>query len=463
MTALPHIVKCCLDKIRRGALYAFQPLDLFLKKARESDPETQPISHVSRIYWNDLDKHTLKHLVHETETKASGRVQVVSLVDFRSSIGELWEKYQERIVMITDSTISRMIGKGNTFIAQDDDTWILLFPELSEDQAQDLTDSIASAIGDKLMGAKFTPHEAPFPSTAKLNFSRAIKSDGSVNVDALRDEISKVRAAQESSSTGKQVEPPNKPESSDQAKGTKTIKRRTNFARLNTLLIPSWSADTECVDSFFFRAYTESGLNIFQFREDLQVNYDVIDLFGRAATAFQDLLKTRLKAKFTIPLPFSVLRGPSLEHFHKLIASFPQRQRLLQLRLEVTNIPETAGAADLVGIRERFRPFVRDVAFLTDPLSPNNQVLALDHIVVGGEVTNGSDFGEDDLFQALLHFRQAANQRTTFVLGLDSKSKIGTAIRAGINEIGGHGLVEAQRCLPAELAVISRQDLLSNY
>ncbi len=416
----------------------------------------------SRIYWDDIDKHTLSHLVGETETKASGRVQTVTLVDFRKSIGDLWEKYQDRIVLIADSTIARMIGRGNTYIAQDNDTWILLFPELAEEHAQELTDSIASAIGDKLMGAKFTPHEAPFPSTARLNFDRAVNSDGTVDVRALKNEVSKVRAAQVSASTGRKISATYKPEPLEKIPKAATARRKSSSSQFKSLLIPSWSADTECVDSFFFRAFTETNANVFQPGKEPVDPHDALDLFQKASAFFHDMLNTGLRAKFTIPLPFGVLTGPSLEHFHKMIAAFPQRQRLLQLRLEVTNIPESAGAENLVGIRERFRPFVRDVAFSTNPMYPNSQILALDHIVVGGDFIEERGLSDENLFQALLHFRHSVGRRTAFVLDLNSKAKIGAALRAGIHEIGGRGLADAQKYFPEKLNTISRKDLLSN-
>ena len=68
----------------------------------------------ARVYWDDSVALTLSNLVQETETRASGRVQVISLADFREAVGELWAKYQSRILLIAESTISRMIGKGNT-------------------------------------------------------------------------------------------------------------------------------------------------------------------------------------------------------------------------------------------------------------------------------------------------------------------------------------------------------------
>jgi len=199
-----------------------------------------------RAYWDDL-----RDLVHETETKASDRVQGISLIDFRHSVGDLWRKYKDRIILISDSTIARMIGRETTYIEQDDDTLILLFPGLSETIAQELTDSIATAIGDKFIGAKFALHVLPFPSTAKLNISKAINLDGSVSVETLKSEVARARAAQGTSSSGHEIKPFASPFPKQRSRTTESERARAVTTKIKPMLIPAWSADTECVDSFF--------------------------------------------------------------------------------------------------------------------------------------------------------------------------------------------------------------------
>src|SRR5437868_6002196 len=77
-------------------------------------------------YWDHDIEMTLTSLVRESETRASGRVQLLSLASFRDDIGELWDQYQDRILMIADTTIARRLGRGNTYIVQDEETWLLL-------------------------------------------------------------------------------------------------------------------------------------------------------------------------------------------------------------------------------------------------------------------------------------------------------------------------------------------------
>lgn len=461
------MVRASVLMIFRGTMSKFMRLakttiSRTLQLTLNLNPSDAHVSKRIHPYWDDIGDHTLSDLVREIETKASGRVQVISLADFRYSIGELWDKYKSRIELIADSTISRMIGRGNTYIAQEDDTWILMLPGLSEARAQALADSIATSIGDKLMGAKFAPHETPFPSVAKLDVSRAVNTDGSVNIDALKAEVVKVRTAQNSSSSSRKTILPPTPPIGENGIATSSTRVRTIPSQLKAMLIPAWSADTECVDSFFFRAFTETDVSVFHSSAVRLHNSDALELVRTAFAVFHDMLKIGLRAKLTVPIPFDVLQSTFLPHVQKMVAKLPQRDRLLKLRLEVVQIPGSVGADSLVNIREVFRPFVRDIVFSIDPLDPNDQILALDHILISGDLIQELNAGDDALFQALLHFRYRAGKRTTCLLGLDSAAKVNAAVRAGIDELGGRGIIEAQRHLPERITTMSREELLSS-
>ncbi len=457
-STIVNLVSRSLRKFTRPAQkYALRVFRRAFRKKRNAEHRTTQ----KRAYWDDIASLTLSNLVHETETQASGRVQVIALTDFRASIGDLWDKYKDRIILIADSTIGRMIGRGNTYIPQGDDTWILLMPALPETRAQELTDSIAAAIGDKLMGAKFAPHEAPFPATAKLDLRTAINPDGSINIEALKTQVAKARNSQGVpivTMPGKTTYPTPRP--SQQRPSTRTT--QTSSSRLTPMLMPAWSSDTECIDSFFFRAFTDQYINVFHDTTAPMQSTEALDMIRTASSIFHEILNAGLRVKLTVPVPFSVLQGDARSHVQRLISKLPQRERLLQLRLEIVQIPNSVGAESLVSIRETFRPFVRDIAFSTDPMSPHEQLLALDHIMVGGELLPDLGLDDEGLFQALLHFRHRAGRRGTYLLGLHSRAQIGAALRAGIHEIGGRGLADGHRRLPERLTILRRDEILSH-
>lgn len=321
------------------------------------------------VYWDDSVTLTLADLIQETETRASGKVQVLSLADFRASIGDLWERYQSKILIIAESTIGRMIGKGNTYIAQGDDAWLLLFVSLTEDKAQERADAIAASIGDKLMGAQFTAHELPLPEAARLDLSDALKDDGSLDMEAVKRAITKVRQKQITSTVARNRAAASAATRPVAAPAGKLM--HSEAEQLKTFFQPAWCAETESIDTFFFRASSADGRDIYADDVPTQNDATILDLTRTATAAFTAMYGAGLNAKIAIPVPFGALQGAMLKEVQRMVVGLGQRERLLRLRLEVVQIPADVTADMLVPIRELFRPYVREVAFMVDIFLPS--------------------------------------------------------------------------------------------
>ena len=236
---------------------------------------------------------------------------------------------------------------------------------------------------------------------------------------------------------------------------------RSAAEQLKPFFRPAWCAETESVDTFFFRAGGEGSPNIYADEAPANNDATILDLTRTAAAAFTALCSSGLQAKMAIPVPFSTLHGPALMETQRLIASLPQRDRLLRLRLEVVRIPHDVTAEMLLPIREVFRPYVREVAFMVDLAMPHEQVLALDHIILGIDVTGAAPQDEDHIFQEMLMFRQRAGRRGTYILGLGSRAHVKRAISAGLHEIGSPAFFEDVRRLPHHIAIMHRDEIQS--
>jgi len=436
----------------------YKILGSFRRWMRALAGEPAPEAPQPPVYWDERVSLTLCNLVQETETRASGRVQVISLADFRTSVGDLWDKYQTKILIIVDSTIGRMIGKGNTYIPQDDNAWLLLFPGLTEDKAQERADAIAASIGEKLMGAQFTEHEVPMPEASRLDLGGALNADGSLNMDAIKRAISTARRKQISTIVArKKIEA----QTSSPRPGTGGATMvQSSAAQLKPFFKPAWCAETESIDLFFFRAADSKGLDIYADGMPTSNDATILDLTRTAIAAFKAMCEAGLNAKMSIPLPFTAMQGSMLKEVQKLVVSLGQRERLLRLRVEIVQIPSDATADMLVAIRELFRPYVREVAFFVDLFIPHEQALALDHVMLGCDVSGDADLSEEKIFQDMLMFRQRAGRRGTYILGLQSKPHLKRAINAGIAEVAGPALTDEVTRLPHRVAIIQREELL---
>ena len=98
---------------------------------------------------------------------------------------------------------------------------------------------------------------------------------------------------------------------------------------------------------------------------------------------------------------------------------------------------------------------------MVDIFQPSEQVLALDHIMLGASGKDAGGLSEEQIFQDLLLFRQRTGRRGTYILGLASKAHLRRAINAGIAEVGGPALGEDTKRLPHRVTILQREQLSS--
>lgn len=185
----------------------------------------------------------------------------------------------------------------------------------------------------------------------------------------------------------------------------------------------------------------------------------IMDFSRTAAAHFTSMVAAKLQAKMALPIPFATLLGRTAGDLVRLIAAIPQRERLLRLRVEIVQIPPDTPADKLVAVRELFRLYVREVAFMVDMFAPSEQVLALDHIMLGADAREAAGISDDAIFQDLIAFRQRAGRRGVYVLGLQQRGHLKRAIIAGISEVGGPALTENIKRLPDRISVLHREEL----
>ena len=437
------------------------PLPEFLSRifGRRSEAATTEVSLepllITPSAWDDDLALTLGQIATDTETRASGRVQVITLAQLRNALGEHWEQYQTKVELIAETTIGRMIGKGNVYLKHDEDSWLLLMPSLSDHDAEAKADEIARVLGEKLVGERFMEKEPPLPQAAKVDLENALRPDGSLDLEAVKQSVRRARLA----IAAREAKRPSG--ALDQAASIAPAPTRSRFADLSMVYRPLWSADTESIDTFALRAFDSVGDMVLGRADGAAPPMDdatFADVVKAALGDFAGMIKSGLRGKYALPIPFAITRrnlGPTI---FRAISAVPQRDRLMHLRIEIGAIPANTAAEHLFDLREFFRGRTRDIAFLMPLASPLPNVLAMDHVAIGVECPTSGD--ESDLKRALNEFRRMAGGRRTYAMGLRSRELIGSAVHAGFDEVSGPGLSDDLRHLPERTQVVHRADLL---
>ena len=294
--------------------------------------------------WGDDISLTLGTLVMDTETRASGRVQVLTLAHLRSELGDGWQRYQARVIMMAETTIGRMIGKGNLYIPQDEDTWLLLMPLLNEFEAEQRADEIARVLGEKLLGARFEEKEPPLPQTAKVDLSTAMNDDGTFNLEAMKISVKRSRLLLAAKDARRPVAELDKNIAKPKAMTTAASASQASlFPRLSVVYRPLWVAEIESYASFAMRAFTDTGDPVFgpNAPADVQARLNdatIIDLAKAAFADFTTLTHRGLRATYVLPVPFTVMTRQLGAVFLRALAALPQKERLMHMHKRLPTI-----------------------------------------------------------------------------------------------------------------------------
>lgn len=224
---------------------------------------------------------------------------------------------------------------------------------------------------------------------------------------------------------------------------------------------PSWSVDTESLDTFSLRGFDAHGELVFG-RTDTDPagrldDTTIADVIKAGIGAFTTMVASNLRAKFALPVPYPIMRrriGPAL---FRAVSALPQRDRLMHLRIEICGIPNNATVNELLDIREFFRGRVRDIAFLMPLGRINDQILALDHVALGADIP--AAMLEDDARRQLTAFRRMTGGRRVSAMGLRTATLVGDMVKLGFDEVTGAGLADDLRALPSRVTVMHRTTL----
>lgn len=449
-----------------GLLAKLKPADdTDVNNARKSSQPSQ---------WNDESLElTLGTLLTNRESKSLGTVQAITLSDFRDSLDDLWERYEKNILLIAETTIDRSLGKGQTVIQQDPETWLLVTPDLTPAQAESFAANIASSIGEKLVGARFETEDDtdPTPQTGMVDLSHALSDDGSINREAIQKAVANARATIAAQNLRKKREKDRiaatKPETTETGKKTKTDgnskKSAVSETGLKLSYWPCWTADSQSVDTFVCRPVGQDGSNPFQRDEPAIVSANAVAVARACAVALNSMVKDGVRAKLVVPIPLQALLSPTQRQILQALQKLQEKHRFLYLRPEIVRVPHSISTAALLTARDALRPLARDVAVLTSLFNPNKAVLSVSGMIIGCDAASQAASSTTELLKALTKFKESVHPRLSYVIGLSEASAIQHAATIGFSEIGGPGLRDKLRRTPQKTEALATEDLLSEH
>ncbi|RAU20594.1 hypothetical protein CU669_17615 [Paramagnetospirillum kuznetsovii] len=147
----------------------------------------------SRTEATELAANTLRdQLLNDPTLQA--RLHIISLAEFRESVGDKWARLADKVAMIVEQVIRRHVGRDNPFCRDGEDSWILAFPRLSPDQARQCTLGIIDDLGRHLFGGETPLNQKPMAVAAEVFVADAVADDGDLHAHRIRAAVDERRA-----------------------------------------------------------------------------------------------------------------------------------------------------------------------------------------------------------------------------------------------------------------------------
>ncbi len=407
---------------------------------------------------------TFATLLDDRESKSYGTVQILTLSQFRQDLGDIWDSYEKNILLIAETTVDRMLGRSQTAIREDDETWLLVTPDLTPGEAERFAERIASVIGEKLIGARFEATASASsdadatPLTGPLDITQAVQADGTINRSSISQALSNAQAVIAARAKAKRQEE-EKAETGEQ--DVKPADPPAEFVSaepgLKIQYWPAWSADSQSIDTFFCRPVSPAGGDPFRREDPRQIAANAVAIARGCAVTLNGMIKDSVRAKLVAPIPYAALMSSAQRSILQAFEKLHESHRFLYLRLEIVDVPAVVTLPTLLTARQVLEPLARDIGILTDLGTPNRVVLSASKVMIGAD----ADASSGDVLTDLEAFHTACQGRPTYVVGLSSPQEVKTAVYAGFNEVGGSAVKPPLTKRPEGTTPMLRDKLLS--
>ncbi|MBI3446583.1 MAG: hypothetical protein HY055_14795 [Magnetospirillum sp.] len=421
------------------------------------------------------------------------KLHVISLVEYRESVGEKWPRLVDKVGIIVDQVVRRHIGRGNTYCRDGEDAWILAFPEVSPDEARRRTVAVVEELGRFLYGHQDDGQDRPVALAAEIPVTEAVGEDGELVAPRIRRAVEEVRAYVPAS--GLPYLPSSSPTSGDAddpIKGWKTLERgddaRRSEARwetmegpkaakpaafdpgligpiptgasLSLLWRPTWVALGEAISAYGARvvrrdradadpiegcrAYPMGDLNTALTIDRFVVNSAVRDILAATRNSSEGAQLPSV----IIPLCWASLASEQRNSVVFPLSDLTQETRNTRLVIEIFHIPDGTSTPELESVVSFVGTLCREVLVRTR-LSARRTSLAAD---IGVSMV-GLDLSElapdermdDDTLLAILeriHEDTSKDGIGCYLWSARHRKVVGGVVQSGFEMVNGPGLMK---------------------
>ncbi|NBC32429.1 MAG: hypothetical protein GVY13_07110 [Alphaproteobacteria bacterium] len=409
----------------------------------------------------DFSWLTLDEVLRSEPGLLATKLHVITLRQFRESIGEEWDRLADRVGMIADGVVRRFLGPKNFFGRYSDDTFILSFSALSEAEGRRQAVLVANELMHRLIGERFagaqilvTEVDTEVLLDGEGGLSEALVEEALTEAEPVEMfsqrfgtgivhnlveiDAGKAKAAADDLTAGT-LDPrgPSGPAKKPDPVWVplvwppEVLKRRLPERSLavkpgetvpdgiDILFRPTWTARWQMVDAYLALPRRRGGgppaAGDHALPRDAtagaRANLDYALLYAALAELSAAVERGRT-ATFICPIRFGTLVPPYWATVPDVLRCFSDATRQRHLLIEVTHIPQAATAEHMMGLARMIRPLCRDILVRTDLARPRMEVMsAARPAAIGAAMPPGRTMGDADNHVISAFIAAAADQR----------------------------------------------------
>jgi len=417
----------------------------------------------------------------EADPGLKARLHIISLAEFRDSVGDKWPRLAIKVGIIVEQVIRRHIGQGNPFCQEGDDSWILAFPTLSNEEARRRTQVIVEDLGRHLFGEKTGAGDRPLAVAAEVAVADVVSEDGELNSVHVRSAVDDRRTGgarntvSDSDNLWRPIERPEqarkKEEAAWEVMESANPRKAPAFdpgmapsmpagARLSLVWRPTWVAAGEAISAYGARVVRidHEGAEPIEgcrtYPPDDPKSALILDRFV-VSNAVRDIVAASRsgnpeaeQSSIIIPLSWSSLsseqRGSVIIPFSELT----QQTRNSRLIIEIFNIPDGTSTPELEAVVSYLRSLCREVLVRTRISAKLSSLAAEIGVSMVGldlsELRPEEKMDDENLLAAMERIHEATTRDGIgcYLWSARRRRVIGGLVQSGFEMVNGPGLMK---------------------
>jgi hypothetical protein len=443
----------------------------------------------SRLENMDFSNLTLEALLKLEPGLMATKLHIVTLRSFRVMVGEEWPRLVERVGMIVDGVMRRYLGPKGLYSRYGEDTFILGFTTLSEEEGRRQAVLVVNELMQRLIGERFVGAQI---CLAEADAKDILDADGQLDPDAMETRIAEAEPVAEAAPAGDAdaagdgeeavgwtERPPDAdrpearlvpveqkhaeaeagprwvplvwpPEGQDRPAWAEELSVGALDALPDGIEIvfrPVWNARWQAIDAYACVARrrmpdgrtVEHGLLPKPVRPRMSANLDFATLHA-GLTRLAVAIERRQGSLLVVPLRFATLQAPHWAILAGILRAIPDATRMRYLVLEVVNVPKAAKPEHMVGLAAMLRPLCRDILVRTALGDPRFGLMAhLQPAAVGCDLAALAPGAAAP--EALQAFAEAAGRQRFYAWGAGNGTAVAAAVALGARFVNGSAIM----------------------